>query len=226
MTPEAALVRADSQKEAEAFFDEFDVVPYPGNGPIAGFFRRGDGGLTRLNSEIVISDSTAILELPQLFLRQPSLLVLRGQRIVGLVHFSDLNNPIVKLPLYVMFEAVESELIPALNRRASEADLKAVLGSQRLRKIRKSLLVLRSHRAEYGLAQGLYFSELLALAAQVGVVVMTKEELSLLTDVRNRIAHADTPLVRDLEDARSLLKAKEAFGDLERLLAVLPSAAG
>lgn len=224
MTPEAALARADSVAEATLLLGDYDLVPFPKNGSVTGYFTHGVTDPCDLRPAIVISDSTTVLDLPEFFLAQPSLLVLRGQRIVGLVHFSDLNNPIVKLPLYVMFEAVESELVPELNRRATQADLEAVLRPERLRAIRARLAEARQHRADMGLAQGLLFSELLSLGMRVGILTITAADRDLLIGTRNRIAHADTPLVRNVEDVSALARAKEAFEDLGSMLEALPSA--
>lgn len=224
MTPEAALARADDVAEATSLLGDYDLVPFPKNGLVTGYFTQGVTDPCELRPTVVISDSTTVLDLPELFLTQPSLLVLRGQRIVGLVHFSDLNNPIVKLPLYVMFEAVESELIPELNRRATQAALETVLRPERLRAIRARLAEARRHRADMGLAQGLFFSELLSLGMHLGILTITPADRDLLVSTRNRIAHADTALVRTVEDVSALARAKEAFEDLGRMLEALPNA--
>jgi hypothetical protein len=225
MVPVDQLERAHSLEEARTLFQFYDFVPYPTVGPVEGWFRKDTQERETLNAGILLSDSTGLLELPRFLARRPAYMVLRRNVVGGLVHYSDLNNPLLKLPLYVLFEAVESELLPVLNRVVDAADLRAVLSRERLKYVLQRRAKLQAERAELGWAQGLYFGELLALARRCGVIDIPEAEALSLSDLRNRVAHADRLLIEANTDIEHLDTLHGAFERLSVLLDVLPSAA-
>jgi hypothetical protein len=219
------LTRAESLEEARESFRNYDFVPYPAAGPIEGWFRKDTEKREALHAGILLSDSTGLIELPRFLARRPAYMVLRGNVVGGLVHYSDLNNPLLKLPLYVLFEAVESELLPVLNKVLEEADLRAVLSRERLKYVLQRRAKLQAERADLGWAQGLYFAELLALGRRRGVIDVSEEEVVSLSDLRNRVAHADRLLIEATADIQYLNALHIAFERLSGLLDTLPSAA-
>jgi hypothetical protein len=219
------LVRADSLDEARALFGAYDFVPYPSSGPIEGWFRKDVEDGETLDPGTLLSDSTSLIELPRFLALRPAYLVLRGNVVGGLVHFSDLNNPLMKLPLYVLFEAVESELLPALNKVLEEGDLKAVLSRKRFGEVLKRRTRLQAERSELGWAQGMHCGELLALAKRRSIIELPDNEVHSLNDLRNKVTHADRLLIEANADVQNLDDVRGAFERLNDLLNKLPSAA-
>lgn len=219
------LARADSLAEARPLFGSYDFVPYPSSGRIEGWFRKDLEDGEPLSAGVLLSDSTSLIELPRFLAHKPAYLVLRGNVVGGLVHFSDLNNPLMKLPLYVLFEAVESELLPSLNKVLEEADLKAVLNRNRFGEVLKRRTRLQAERSELGWAQGLHFGELLALAKRCSIIDLPDNEVLSLNELRNKVAHADRLLIEANADVQYLDNVRGAFERLNELLDKLPSAA-
>lgn len=115
MTTAPMLARASSAEEALALHREFDVVPHPKNGKISGYFLKGAPAIHQLSTNVIISGDTAILDLPGLFARQPFFFVLRGSRIEGYIHYSDLNKPPARVPFFALLELAERVLADLLN---------------------------------------------------------------------------------------------------------------
>lgn len=74
MTPAKMLERAASIEEASPLFSKYDIVPYPKIGKIEGFFQRDLDKLSNLKPDCLISDTTSLLNMPQLLKAMPSVL--------------------------------------------------------------------------------------------------------------------------------------------------------
>jgi hypothetical protein len=225
MVPAEQLVRADALNEARGLFEAYDFVPYPSTGPIQGWFRKDHDDSEPLHPGVLLSDSASLIDLPRYLSAKPAYLVLCGDLVGGLIHFSDLNNPLMKLPLYVLFEAVESEILPVLNSVVVEEDLKTVLRRERYGEVLRRRGKLQAARAELGWAQGLHFSELLALANYCNLLALPEVELQTLSRLRNKVVHADRLLIEANADIQDLNAVRRAFDCLTELLEKLPSAA-
>jgi hypothetical protein len=81
MTPATQLKRADSLNHAQKLFDEYDVVPFPRNGEINGFFYRESPEVNNLKPHHLLSDTLSLLELPRLLVRQPFYFIISGNKI-------------------------------------------------------------------------------------------------------------------------------------------------
>jgi hypothetical protein len=106
LTETEQLRRADTLGNAEPLFHEYDVVPYPRKGLIQGFFKRVSEQLHNIEPRHIVSEGTSLFDLPQLFCEGLFYFVIAGNRIVGYVHYSDLNKPVVKVPFFAMFQHV------------------------------------------------------------------------------------------------------------------------
>jgi hypothetical protein len=62
------------------------------------------------SQEDLLSDGTGLLDLLDLLASRDFFFALSANRICGFIHFSDLNNVLVKLPLFVLLAAVERRL--------------------------------------------------------------------------------------------------------------------
>ena len=92
-----------------------DHIPVAASGQPTHVFDRNTNLIRKIDSALLISDSTSIVNLPRLFSQTNQFFfVIEGQTIVGLVHVSDLNAPICKIPYFIIFEALEQAIIARL----------------------------------------------------------------------------------------------------------------
>lgn len=210
------LLRCESAEEAARLFEQYDTLPFPRCGAIQGYFHKDEspGQWSPLRQAHLLSDSTRLVDLPALFEQRHFYFILAGNRVSGFIHYADLNHPLVKLPLYLLFEAVESALWPEINQRTQESDLRAVL-PKRARGIVRRRQAQEEEQSDLGWVGLLSFRELLQLACYHHLVELGQPELEQIVEVRNRVAHSDQPLVRD---KASLSRIVEARHTLDRLL--------
>ena len=134
MVSTESLERADSLDEARqssAQHPEFNTIPLPKMGSITAYVQRDKTKPQVIRSADLISDGTSLLNVPRLLMQRDFFFVLSSNTIAGFVHFSDLNKSIVKLPLFVLFEALERHLWSLVSSRLIEDDLPKVLDAQR-----------------------------------------------------------------------------------------------
>ncbi len=101
MIAEPDLKYADDESSAKALLDEcpnFDVIPIRQDSRLTAYLERGTSQVRRIKMSDVISDGTIILDVVDALTQHRFCFVLVGQKVGGFVHFSGLNNPIVKLP--------------------------------------------------------------------------------------------------------------------------------
>ncbi len=227
MVPLAGLRRADKYDEARPLFAEFDTVPYPRNGAIRGYFEKATKVYRPLAAEIVLSDSTTLLELPRLLIRKKFFFILSANHVSGYVHFSDLNNTAVKLPFFALFESMESSMWQAINQMTDPEDVKTVLKKEQSEKILKERRRRAARDTDLGWTGLFSFSAMLSLARHHGFCELTTSEERLLSDLRNRLAHADKPLVAHYADVERLVKAHDlSWSILDQIAATSEAASG
>lgn len=110
-----ALTRASSRGTAQELLTqhpEFDIILLPATGIVTAYVRRDKPEVLTIGSADLMSDGTSLLELPQLLTKRDCFFVLSSNTIAGFVHFSDLNKSLMKIPFFVLFEAVERYLWP------------------------------------------------------------------------------------------------------------------
>lgn len=170
----------------EEFFNHFDNIPARDEkGHIYGVFSK-DKGYRKVFNEIVISASTGIGELFSLFTQNPYYFINHRNNLIGFVHFSDLNDPIVPLPIYAQIDATEkairhflrNEYVKASKKRTSSGNFPTAMEfikdiSTRIRKsggepIDTGALVKRHsqlvrNNAHLDVFSSLYFHEALKL---------------------------------------------------------------
>ena len=126
MVEKKELVRASSQSDAQQLLTlhpEFDIIPLPATGPITDYVRRDKQKLRKIDLIDLISDGTNLLDIPHLMGKRDFFFVLSSNIIIGFVHFSDLNKSLMKLPFFVLFEAIERYLWRLVSSRLNEEDL-------------------------------------------------------------------------------------------------------
>ncbi len=203
MTPYEDLIRADSVEEGRARSREhrFDVIPYPRTGPITDFYYRG-GDLTPLTPPHLVGDGTSLLDLLSLLATREFFFVLRGNDISGLAHFSDLNKPLMRTPLYLLLEATERHLLTVVRHSLHEDSIITALKPSRLKQLRGFLKSAAEERADTDLWDVLGLRDILTVAIAHGLArvseteQLTSTEVEAMVKFRNGIAHGGLLLVK------------------------------
>ena len=199
-------MRASRIEDAQDSFPLYDVVPFPASGRITGYFEKHSADLHPLGPHEVISWDTPVLDLPGLLSTRRFYFVNRANRVIGYVHFSDLNKAPSRAPFYALLEAAETSLSARISDRLKEAEIKAVCSPRRFKGIQARLKKQRRSNIDLGWLGALSFGEILRLARRFHTVKLDDEELDLQTNFRNRIAHTNLRLIDTYSDIRRLSK--------------------
>lgn len=214
MTSADQLKRADNLKAAEHLFFEYDVVPWPRTGTIRGFFKRDSDQLNSIEPSHILSDATPLFELPHLFCESQFYFVISGNRITGYVHYSDMNKTIVKIPFFAMFQSVERRLWENTKHRISEDVLRKLFDVAEVdRFLRKRSNAVKGN-VDLGWTGIFSFPYILRIARYYGLTQLTDEDIKLLKEIRNKVAHSDQNLVAGYNDIQPLANAYELFTSL------------
>jgi hypothetical protein len=206
------LVRAKDYEEARQFLSNcprIDVIPIPAIGPVRGYLHRVGSRKERIRPIDLISDGTSIIDLPDLLSERDFFFVLSLNDICGFVHFSDLNKGLVKLPFFVLFEAVERHLWTAVTTKLTEGDLEKVLDKKRVKILKQRMNRAKKRNVDLGWAGLLSFDEILRFSVHYGVIKLPNSELKVLTNIRNKIVHSDRLLVDEHKDVQKLVQSRE-----------------
>jgi hypothetical protein len=206
MTKTNQLKRADKLHNAKKLFPEYDVVPYPRRGKIEGFFSRNSDQITPLEVDHVVSADTSTLNAPDLLKQRGFYFVVAMNAVVGYVHYSDLNKVITKVPFFIVFQAAERRLWGKIESRISEEDLHKVFDGGAKGFIDKRRKLAKGN-VDIDWIGVFTFPSILRLARHYGVTDLTDDEIKLLKDTRNNIAHSDNLLVTQYEDVTTLATA-------------------
>lgn len=126
-------------------------------------------------------------------------------RLAGYVHYSDLNNDVAKLPLFILLENVEHHLVGKVRSLVEEDNLAEVLTEERLGRAREKMSHMQDEGTELDWTTVLYFRELLQFAQHFRELPpMTQEDIDALSRVRNKVCHATEPLIDEREDIANL----------------------
>jgi hypothetical protein len=211
MVPVDRLVKAPDESSAKYLLTdrtEFDVIPICKNGEIVKYLERGQTNARFVTVPDTISDGTSILRVIDILQQRRFGFVLGGNGVVGYIHFSDLNNSVVKLPFYVMFEALEYALTQRIQSLITEEILGKVLDPDRCDRVKKQMRSRQKTKSDFGWTSLLYFGEIISFARHLGVIKPTDEEISILVNIRNRVGHATDPLINNYNGIVRLVNAK------------------
>lgn len=86
---------------------DFDIIPIKVNGKITTYYDSKLNSEKKIEPQEVISESTGILETLSYLSRRDFYFVLSGNDITHIVHYSDLNSPLVLTPLYTQISYSE-----------------------------------------------------------------------------------------------------------------------
>jgi hypothetical protein len=214
MTPVKQLRRADTLGDAKPLFEEFDVVPCPRSGEITGFFQRGFDEMQPIEPEHLISESAPLVSLPALLETRRFFFILAGTKIIGYVHYSDLNKPITKIPFYALYQAIERGLWDDANHRITEAMLERIFSPQEVKEFLKKRADHLQENSDLDWTGVFHFHQIIKISRLLGLTHITDADIARLKEIRNRVAHSDRNLVEEFEDVEKLAKAKSLFDEM------------
>jgi hypothetical protein len=212
------LQLVDDESEARRFFEEqedYDYTASPKTGRITTYYKRDELKGQLLRQEDLLSDGTGLLDLLDLLTVRDFFFVLSANRICGFVHFSDLNDELVKLPLFVLLAAAERRLWHRVREGLTEAELEDALVPERLEQVLERFEEAKEQRADRDLEGLLFFGEILKLAKNRGLLPqVSSDDRGRLNDIRNRVAHHDRLLIEKHKDVRKLAKIRDLCREL------------
>lgn len=204
------LVSAADESEARKLLQankNLDMIPIKTKGLLLSYLERNSSRPQRIKLNDTIAELTRILDLVDV-LRTRKFCFVVNQSILGLVHFSDLNNHLVKIPFFVILQAFEEHLFREIKPLVNDSNLRSALSPQRFEEIEKRMRELRKNRADLDLVHQLNFADVVRCASQFKKITLTPDEIRSVSKVRNRIAHADRPIVSKHEDVTHLAETK------------------
>ena len=205
MVPVAGLVCAANESEAAALSSDnpdFNVIPIRRNsGRFTSYFERDTRNATKITLNNLISDGTSLLDLVQILEDREFSFVL-SQRIEGYVHFSDLNNHLVKYTFYVILEALERHALNSLKRLDDRQYLMENLDEARFKQVVSRYK--RAGDAARSLFNYLNISDILKLAVKAGTIQIDSGTIKAMKDTRNASAHPLEHLVSQYSDVKNL----------------------
>ncbi len=211
MVPMDKLTKAPDEKIAQELLDkslEYDVIPIYKGDEIFKYLERGHNKANFIKVADTMSDATSILEVVDILLQRHFGFILSGNRVVGYLHFSDLNNALVKIPFYVMFEALEYALVQRIAELVDEDCLRSAMDPDRYTACVGKMERLRRKDADQAWTSLLHFSEIISVARNFKFIDLDDTEKDILASIRNRVDHATDPLIDDYSSIKKLAVAK------------------
>jgi len=206
------LVIAHNEESARRLFRSkrnLDMIPIKSGNSLESYMERNYHRSTRIVEADIIRENTKILDVVDVLQSRKFSFVGTPSKINGLVHFSDLNNHLVKLPFFVIFEAFEEHLANEIRSLVDASNLPSILGEERFSTIEKKMQSLRKTRADLDWISLLSFEGIARCASYFGKIAQTSEQIKRISIVRNRVAHAGEPFVRRHGDVRRLSEVRK-----------------
>lgn len=204
MVPTRDLCRADTKEQADLMHADFDVVPYPKRGEITGYFIRDFNELKPIETKVLLSHGTPIINLPQIFLSRPFSFIIATNRISGYIHYSDLNKPVARVPFFSAFQMAEGTIWERIQERISDDLLRTHLEKKRFDRLAGLKKKRKRGNADLGWQDVLSLPDIVRIGRRLHQARLTDEEVTLLEEYRNRTVHANKQLIKSEGDIRSL----------------------
>jgi hypothetical protein len=194
MKPRNQLVCADSEADAPKRLQEnppYDIIPILSGGKVLAFLERGQPRRETIQIQHLVGAATPILDLVDTMSERRFVFVLGRHEVIGLIQFSDLNDPVVKLPFFVLLEGVERRLVDALQGLVTEDVIPELIrDAKRVDAIRKKMAKLQDDKADRDWVTPMYFREILEAAVHFRKVSLEVVQIEELSAIRNRVVHA------------------------------------
>jgi len=214
MKPATELVSADSEADARKRLEEnprFDIIPiFSGGTPLA-FLERGQPHAKTIQIPHLVGAGTPIPDVVDSMSDRRFVFVVGRHEVIGLIHFSDLNDPVVKLPFFVLLEGVERRLADAVEGLVTEDVIPELIRDpKRLDAIRQKMAKLRKDEADRDWVTLMYFREILEAAVYFRKVSLEVDQIEQLSGIRNRVDHAaGEELIECHQDVKRLSRVRK-----------------
>jgi hypothetical protein len=210
MISKSGLIIGDSPENCSKLsgqHPDFDIIPFSQNDVIMGYWEKKHKRIIPISPKDLITSSTDIFKLIDLFEKRMFYFVMKGTEITGYLHRVDLNNDLLKVPFYILLQSLESSLLEKLNLNTDE--IKLLDSQSRV----KQLLHWHKARQKKDIhmegVHGLYLSEILELSIKRKILDISLPLKHDLEDFRNRVSHADKSLLNDISEIPRLIKIKD-----------------
>jgi hypothetical protein len=210
MVPKERLVSASDNAEAQRIsgkYPDYNIIPIQDKGVLVAFYERDAKSWRSITVQGLVGSDTSIMDLVEILSSREFCFALVGNQIGGYVHFSDLNNPLVKLAFYVIFEAFERHLLDAISP-VREEEIQETLNPQQLKRIKREAQKAQANCANLGLENFLYLPEILRIAVAKRKLSPDEERDKSIRVFRNRVSHAGWSLIQKHGDVKTLIEAK------------------
>jgi hypothetical protein len=219
MIPKDQILSAANEDKALQLLNQnpqYDVIPLHSEGHLEKFLERGNVKSKRIQIKDAVSAETPILEIVRCFCDRQHLFVLGQCEIIGLIHFSDLNDPVVKLPYFLLLEGLERKITDSIRQSVNEHALPRIITDpKRLSDIMRKMSELQNKKADRDLVSLSYFREILESARYFDKLQLETSQIEDLSCIRNRVAHsAADELIESLQDVRRLSRVHLICMDL------------
>jgi len=200
-----ATEESDAESVSKANPD-FSVIPIKSRSGLSAYYLRDSHQLSQIGVPDLIGDGTGILDLVDILESQEFVFVLGPKQVDGYIHFSDLNDPLVKLTFYVLLQGVECFALESVKTRLTDEFLEEILGKSRFTQIQK--LYRDTGDAGQSIINYLNIADALRVARAGGKLEIEDSVIHAVKHVRNGTAHVPENLVSDYSDVRKLAQVK------------------
>lgn len=210
MVPMEKLTYASSEAKAREKLElkpDFDVIPIERGGTLCAYLERGSDHSRHILLPDIICDTTSILDLVDILEHRKYCFIMISNRIAGYIHFSDLNNHLVKLPYFIILEAVERHLLEKIFPLITEDTLEKML-PEKFEAIKERMRHQKNEGAELDWVSLLFFDEIVRCSCYLEMVQLEQEEIDTISKARNCVYHARRVFVGSHKDIKRLAKAR------------------
>lgn len=192
MTCEADLEKAEDFTEAKQKLElrpKYDVIPIRKSNRLVAFAERGKPRQKVIQIQDVVGANTPILDLVESLADRRFTFVLGRHKVIGLITISDLNDPIVKLPYFVLLEGLERRVSDMVRPLITDNSLEAVISDP----ARLDFLLKKKQKMEDAFRDWpslLYFNEILQAGVHFKQLNLPPKQIEDLVRVRNKVSHA------------------------------------
>lgn len=206
-----SLKKARDINEAKSISknEGFTRVPiFNENGRTKEYYDGRTGNMVPIETDLeILSDCEGLLKIIPALEDNEFYFVLTGNKISKIVHFSDLNSPIVSIGIYAQLNYLEISIRDFIRRTIGNDEetqmsyLEKNLPKKKFEKINKQYENKKDQDAHIDPVNELYIDQELLLARHLNLTEIDDKTIDDFTKMRNSLAHS-SDIVKNHEDVR------------------------